>query len=298
MNRHADTLLTALAPAIWGTTYLVTTEWLPDGYPLTVATLRALPAGLLLLFMVRKLPMGLWWLKAFLLGGLNIALFWWLLFFSAYRLPGGVAATVTSIQPLLVIFLARGFLGTPIRVLAVIATMSGMVGVGLLILTPEAALDTSGLIAGVGSAVCMATGTILTRLWRPPVSLLTLTAWQLSAGGLLLAPVALWLEPALPALSTENLLGLLYLGLIGAAFTYVIWFRGVMRLEPSMLAVLGFFSPLTAVLLGWWVLDQHLSVLQSIGVVIVLGSIWFSRTGGRVYSLKSSKATASCEASP
>ena len=49
LSRSYDTFLTALAPAIWGSTYLVTTEFLPAGYPLTLAVLRALPAGLLLM---------------------------------------------------------------------------------------------------------------------------------------------------------------------------------------------------------------------------------------------------------
>ena len=39
---------TALAPAAWGTTYLVTTELLPPGRPLLAGALRALPAGLVL----------------------------------------------------------------------------------------------------------------------------------------------------------------------------------------------------------------------------------------------------------
>ena len=48
-NRSSDLLLTSAAPAIWGSTYVVTTLMLPPGIPLTVAMLRALPAGLLLL---------------------------------------------------------------------------------------------------------------------------------------------------------------------------------------------------------------------------------------------------------
>lgn len=58
MPRTFDIFLTALAPAIWGSTYLVTTQWLPDGYPGLLALLRALPAGLLLLLFVRRLPAG------------------------------------------------------------------------------------------------------------------------------------------------------------------------------------------------------------------------------------------------
>ena len=54
MTRTGDILLTATAPAIWGSTYIVTTELLPPGYPLWVAMLRALPAGLLLLLIVMR----------------------------------------------------------------------------------------------------------------------------------------------------------------------------------------------------------------------------------------------------
>ena len=62
-----DVLLTALAPAIWGSTYYVTTEFLPPGYPITVAMLRALPAGLLLLLIVRQLPSPAWLGRVFVL---------------------------------------------------------------------------------------------------------------------------------------------------------------------------------------------------------------------------------------
>ena len=72
---------------------------------------------------------------------------------------------------------------------------------------------------------------MLSRRWRPPVSNLTFTAWQLTAGGVLLVPLALLIEPPLPQLTGLNLLGFLWLGLVGGAFTYIIWFRGVARLE-------------------------------------------------------------------
>ena len=121
MTSRTDILLTAIAPAIWGSTYFVTVAFLPDGYPLTVSLLRALPAGLLLLLFVRRLPAAGWYGRIFLLGALNFTIFWTLLFVSAYRLPGGVAATVASVQPLIVIFFARAALGTPIRLLAVFA---------------------------------------------------------------------------------------------------------------------------------------------------------------------------------
>ena len=56
MTRTTEILLAAAAPAIWGTTYIVTSQMLPPGYPLTAAALRALPAGLLLMALTRQLP--------------------------------------------------------------------------------------------------------------------------------------------------------------------------------------------------------------------------------------------------
>lgn len=105
-ERLAYTLGAALAPVAWGTTYLVATELLPDGRPMLAAALRALPAGLVLLAVFRWLPEGRWWQRAFVLGTLNIGLFFALLFVAAYRLPGGVAATVGAVQSLMVSLLA------------------------------------------------------------------------------------------------------------------------------------------------------------------------------------------------
>ena len=122
---------------------------------------------------------------------------------------------------------------------------------------------------------------MLSRRWQPDVSPLTFTTWQLTAGGLLLLPVSLLLEPALPPLTLLNISGLLYLGLIGAALTYLFWFRGLAILGPNSVASLGFLSPLTAVLLGWFVLDQQLSLLQCAGVIVVIGSVWLSQVANR-----------------
>ncbi|CAB3685367.1 EamA family transporter [Achromobacter marplatensis] len=282
MSRSSDLLLTALAPAIWGSTYVVTTLMLPADYPLTVAMLRALPAGILLLLAVRQLPQGIWWLRAFILGALNFSVFWALLFVAAYRLPGGVAATLGAIQPLVVILLARTLLGSPIRSLSVVAALSGLAGVALLVLTPKAALDPVGIAAGLASAASMALGTVLSRRWQPPVSALTFTSWQLTAGGILLLPVSLLAEPALPPLTALNVTGLAYLGLIGAALTYVLWFRGVAKLEPAVVSSLGFLSPISAVLLGWGVLGQRLSAAQLAGMAIVVASVWLSQRAQRL----------------
>lgn len=272
-GRIRDSLATALAPVVWGSTYFVATEFLAGFPPVTVAMLRALPAGLLLLLVARRLPDGIWWARVFLLGALNFSVFQSLLLVAAYRLPGGVAATVGAVQPLLVVFFAAWMLGTPVRGGAVLAALAGAAGVALLVLTPGTALDTAGIAAGLGAAASMACGTVLNRRWRPPVSLLTFTAWQLTAGGLLLAPVVLLFEPTTPAPTATHLLALAWLGLIGMALTYGLWLRGITRLEPEVVSSLLLLSPVTAALLGWLLLGQALTVWQLAGGALVLSGI-------------------------
>jgi len=273
MTRFADIALTAAAPLIWGSTYIVTTQMLPNLDPLTIAVLRALPAGLLLLLIVRDLPQGRWIGRMLVLGALNFALFWSLLFVAAYRLPGGVAAIMGALQPFIVIFAARVLLGTPIRALSVIAVTIGICGVALLILSPAARLDMVGVAAGLLGSASMALGTVLSRKWKPPVSTLTFTAWQLTAGGLLLLPFLPLASTDWGTITPTNLMGLAYLGLIGAALTYLIWIRGIARLHPSAVSLLGFLSPFSATVLGWWILNETLSLPQALGMIIVLASI-------------------------
>ncbi|WP_137109715.1 EamA family transporter [Rhodobacter sp. SY28-1] len=290
MPRALDLALTAVAPIIWGSTYIVTTESLPPGYPLTVAALRALPAGLLLLAITRVFPPREWLGRILVLGALNFAIFWALLFIAAYRLPGGAAATLGALQALMVIGFSRWLLGTPIAAIAIIAAVLGVGGVALLLLGPASGYDLLGIVAALAGTVSMAAGTVLSRKWQPPVPILAFTAWQLTAGGLLLVPIALLIEPPLPPLTTTNLAGLAWLGLVGAAATYWFWLRGVVRLGPGVTAMLGMLSPVSAVVLGWIWLDQYLTASQLLGAFLVMSGIGLGYASNRSQNLKPSSS--------
>jgi probable blue pigment (indigoidine) exporter len=269
----ALTALTAVAPLTWGTTYVVTTEFLPPDRPLFAGAMRALPAGLAVLAITRSLPRGDWWWRAAVIGTLNIGAFFALLFVAAYRLPGGVAATLGAAQPLLVAALG-------LRLLAERPTrwrlgwgVAGIVGVGLVVLRGHVALDALGLAVGLGGTASMAAGIVLTRRWGRPVGLLAFTGWQLLAGGLLLAPIALLLEGAPPTIDARGWAGYLWLGLVGTLLAYTLWFQGIERLPVAALSFLPLLAPLVATLLGWLTLGQSLNPAQLVGFALALASI-------------------------
>ncbi|MFE3515398.1 EamA family transporter [Streptomyces sp. NPDC059166] len=274
----ADSAVTALAPLVWGSTYLVTTEFLPPDRPLLAATVRALPAGLILLAIGRQLPRGDWWWRAATLGTLNIGAFLYLLFVAAYHLPGGVAALVMAVQPTIVLALSSLLLKERITAASAVACGLGLAGVGLLALTPGAGVDAAGIGAGLLGAVCMAAGIVLTKRWgRPPeIGLLTFTGWQLSAGGIVLLPAMLIGEGLPGSVDGRNVAGFAYLGLVGALLAYAVWFRGVERLPAFTVSVLGFGSPLAAMTLGYVVLGESLSPAQLGGALLVLTAVCFA----------------------
>ncbi|KOU63916.1 ABC transporter permease [Streptomyces sp. MMG1533] len=267
--------VTALAPAVWGSTYLITTEFLPPDRPLLASTVRALPAGLILLAATRVLPKGSWWWRAIVLGVLNIGAFFYFLFLAAYHLPGGVAALVMSVQPMIVLLLGAVLLGDRIKPVHVASCLIAAAGVALLVLQPHAGLDGIGVVAGLLGALSMAAGIVLTKRWGRPegVTLLTFTGWQLTVGGLFLLPITLAGEPLPDHLTWGNVGGFAYLGIIGALVAYVLWFRGLSRLPALAASFLSFASPLCATILGYLFLDQSLRPLQLLGAAAVVGAV-------------------------
>jgi len=268
-------LVTFIAPAVWGSTYIVTSEFLPEGRPLLASVLRALPAGLLLILFTRSMLRGAWWWKTLILGTLNIGGFFYFLFVAAYLLPGGVAALLGSVQPIVVLVLGYLLLGQRPQRVHFAACATVIAGMALLVLNSQAALDTVGVLAGVAGAICMGAGMVLTKKWGRPegVGNLGFTGWQLAFGGLVISPVMLATEGLPSSLTGANVAGYVYLGLIGALVAYALWFRGIERLPTIAVSFLSFGSPLVATFLGLIFRGETLTLAQITGAAAIVGSI-------------------------
>ena len=269
-----DILLTAVAPIIWGSTYIVTSELLPPDRPFTAALIRVLPAGLLLLLLTRQMPERRNWWRLWVLSFLNIGAFQALLFVAAYRLPGGLAAVLGAIQPLLVMLLAWAVDRRKPGLRALCCAAAGVLGMAVLLLSPRTIYEPIGIAAALLGAASMATGVWLTHRWQLGLPVLSLTGWQLVLGGLMLAPVAWLADAPLTALTLTQLAAYAYLSGAGALIAYALWFRGVARLPTVAVASLGLLSPLTAVVLGWALLSQSMTGASLLGLLVVLASVF------------------------
>ncbi|ELV8625300.1 EamA family transporter [Vibrio cidicii] len=275
VNSVKTIILTAVAPLVWGSTYIVTTQALPPESPLIASTIRALPAGILLVLLSRTWLQGIWWGRLATLGLLNIGLFFYCLFFAATYLPGGMASLVMSFQPMLVMFLSWFWLNARVTSRQWLASGVGVIGIALLVLNSSVALNLQGLMIAALGTLSMASGVVLTKKWGRPrgMSLLGFTGWQLLFGGVALLPVSLWLEGIPSQLTPTNYLGYGYLSLIGAVLGYFLWFRGIEKLPPVTVSFLGFLSGVSACFLGYLLLNQALTWPQLLGAGAILLAI-------------------------
>lgn len=272
-EQMATVLRTALTPVVWGSTYFVATEFLPMGRPMLAAAVRALPVGLAFVLWSRRFPRGAWWWRSAVLGVLNIGAFFALLFVAAFRLPGGVAATAGAIQPLVAAGIASVVVGEAFTRRTALAGTAGIAGVAMLVLGPDAALDPIGVAAAIAGTISMATGVVLTKHWGRPVDLITFTGWQLTAGGLFLAPLVIFAEGLPNSISTTNIAGFAWLGIMGTAAAYANWFRGIQELPIATVSFLGLLSPLIATAIGWVALGQSMAPLQLVGAAFVVTAV-------------------------
>jgi probable blue pigment (indigoidine) exporter len=265
--------LTALAPISWGSGYYVTETYLPPDRPLFGALVRALPFGLLLLALRPRLPRGVWWARALLLGTLNVGAFFVLIFVAAYRLPGGLASTLTATAPVMMMLLAWALVRERPRAASLAGAAVGFAGVALLVLRGGAAVDPVGVAASFGAVAMSSLGYVLVKRWTPPVDMLTFTAWQLVAGGLVLLPVALVIEGAPPSLDLRSLGGFAYLGGAATVVANALWFRGLRELPAAAVSLVGLLNPVAGTVVGVALAGEAFGAPQALGMLLVLGGI-------------------------
>ncbi|MFE1273235.1 DMT family transporter [Streptomyces sp. NPDC058758] len=283
------TALTALAPVAWGTNYFVTHEFLPTGHPLYGAAWRALPAGLVLMALCRRLPRGAWWWRSAVLGLLNVSVFFVLVYVASQTLPTSLASTVMAVSPLAMMLLAWPLVSERPRAAHLAGAGIGLAGVCLMLLTGTEGVNVRGVLASAAAMLVSAFGHVLTKRWSTDADVGTgsgagtgtdvvaSTAWQLTAGGLLLLPVAAVVEGPPPALSPPALLAFAYVSVVATALAFTVWFAGLRHLPAGTVGLIGLLNPVTGVLLGTVVAAEVLTVQQLGGLALVLTGVVLGR---------------------
>jgi probable blue pigment (indigoidine) exporter len=267
----------------WGLNYPFVVLGLGSAGPLWLALLRA-GTGLVFSVVVISL-VGRWGTldrqgrrDAAALGLLNATAFFGLWFWAARLVTPGIAAIVIYTFPLWVAVLSIPVLGAKLGPLQWGSVAVGFGGVVLISGAGSAVSASLPLDAAVAlglAAIAWAVGTVLTRRRFDRSEILEANAYQLLGGTVGLAIAVAVLEPLpLPRASADLVFSVLWLGAMGTAVAYSIWYHLLGRSAAAPLSAYLFLVPVVALTASAVFFGERLSILQLGGVGLVLLSIY------------------------
>ena len=272
---------------VWGSTYLAIAVAIESMPPLVALGTRFLTAALVLagFLAVRRGPRALVvpWPElrgAMLVGALLLGVGMGVLTLAERYVPSGVAALIVAIMPLWVVIL-RAVTGDRPPLVTWIGVAVGILGIAVLVAPgahdggADSGQRTFWSLAMLVSTACWAYGSFLQPKIRTPRDPLVLSLYEMVTGGVLLTLVGLLRGERLVDMThatTRSWWGWAYLVVVGSliAYTAFVWVVGHAPL--SLVATYAYVNPVVAVLLGWWVLGEKVTVgLLLGGAIVVVG---------------------------
>ncbi len=298
-NRPArmDAIKLALAFAaiyiVWGSTYLAIRYAVETIPPLVTAGIRHTIAGSVLLAWAWARgyrPTRAHWISGFILGALFFLIGHGTLHWAEQHVASGLAALLIATEPMFILMFAWMMGQQRISRLSALGLGLGIVGVALLTGAEWSSGNSSlmGMIAVLVGSVSWAAGVAITPRLKLPTDALARTAVPLICGAVMLLAAAgvtgEFHATHWASISLKSILGLGYLITFGSivAFTAYTWL--LQRCPPALVATHTYANPIVAVLLGWLLASEPLTMRVALASVAILGAIVLIRRGERTVS--------------
>lgn len=277
MNRTAP-LLILIAAVLWGTTGTAQALAPDDAHPIAIGAARLAIGGsflLILLLLSGTLSFKNWPIKATLLAALSMAMYQ-PLFFSGVMMTGVAVGTVVTIgsAPILSGLLEWLFLKTRPSKVWWYSTILSIVGCILLFVNSDSVhVEPVGIMLALGAGFVFASYTLVSRSVVQVQPSLSVVAVIFSLSGLMLSP-SLFIFDMSWITESNGVLVSLHLGLVATALAYFLFAQGLKKVKSSTAVTLALAEPLTAALLGVFLLEETLTITSWIGMVfIILGIV-------------------------
>ncbi len=266
-------LLILFAAILWGTTGTVQALASDHAHPIAIGASRLAIGGSFLLFILlisRSLSLKNWPIRATLLSALSIAIYQ-PLFFSAVMVTGVAVGTVVTIgsAPILSGVLEWLFLKTRPSRIWWYSTILSIIGCVLLFANSESVqVDPLGILLSLSAGLMFASYTLVSRSMVQVQPSLSAVAVIFSLSGLILSPF-LFIFDMSWITEINGLVASLHLGVVATALAYFMFAQGLKQVTSSTAVTLTLAEPLTAAILGVFLLGEVLSVTSWIGMVFI-----------------------------
>ena len=264
---------------LWGSTWLVIKVGYGGLGPFNVAALRFFVAGFLLVPLVPMLgarwPRGRdeWRLVVFVgivLFGADYGLIYW----GEQWLDSGLTAVLFAVLPIITVLLAHIYLpGERLTIYKLAGTLLAFAGVATLF-ADNLQLDASKtwpMLAIVLSTACAGASSIATKRYGHALHPVAFNAPAMLVGGACLALASLIAGDGLRApVDLQTWGAIFYLAIAGSVVTFLIFFWLLKTWSATTLSFISVFTPITALALGYLVLQERPTAWTALGATVVL----------------------------
>ena len=282
---------------LWGTAMVAMKGVIPHTTPLFMASMRLLPAGLLVLVVASLLGLPqpkttkAWlWIGFFAL--VDGTMFQGFLATGLVKIDAGLGSVMIDSQPLAVALLSSWLFGEVIGVWGWLGLTFGIIGISLIgvpdrlffqLFSGELnqfafswqSLIHSGELLMLLASLSMAVGTVTIRFVSRHSNPIVATGWHMILGGLpLLIGSSIWETQQWAQIDFSGWMAITYSTIFGSAIAYGLFFYLASRGNLTSLSALTFLTPIFALLFGKLFLAEQLSNLQWLGVGLTLVSIY------------------------
>lgn len=277
MNGKTAPFFILLAGVLWGTTG-TTQAFAPESsHPIAIGAARLAAGGLFLLcmvFLAGKLDLKNWPIKNTLMASLCMALYQ-PLFFSAVTLTGVAIGTVTAIgsAPVLSGFLEWLYLKKRPSAIWWCSTFLSILGCVLLFMNKNSVhMDPAGLLLALGAGLTFAGYTLVSRDLVENYSSLSVVAVVFTLSAIFLSPFLFIFDMSWLG-SVRGLTVSLHLGILATGIAYFLFSKGLVHVSSSTAVTLALAEPLTAALLGVFLLGESLTAVSWLGIFLIMMGI-------------------------
>ena len=278
---------------IWGSTYLLNKIAVTELPAFMLAGIRFITAGSLIFIIARFLKIPLRVTKK-QLGNSIIAGFLFLTFgngvvvWALKYVDSGFAALEISAQPLVVLILMRILQGKKIQPMSLVGVGLGMMGIYLLVSQKQIISQEGAFLGMILIFFCMlswAYGSLFVGKADLPPNYFVNTGYQMVTGGILLFIISAligeeWISPVnwtMPVLWSMLLLILLGSIVAFTAFNYLL-----KVVSPEKVATSSYVNPIIAMILGWYFLQEEITLQSIIAALVLLTGVYFINTKKRL----------------
>lgn len=248
--------------------------------PITIVLLRTLIGALFLvpIYLKYTLQNKMGWkihLSLLLLGLMNVSVNLTLVY-TLQVLPASITILLLYLYPIFIVLISSLFLGEKISYKKALSLVGGLLGVVLIVYVPQAAINTRGMIMAVGAAILYSIMVIGMGKMAIKVPPLISSAAMLSWGGIaMLFFSVIFRIQIITDMTPPGLAIIILLACISTVMSVVLLNYGLLLIGALHTSVVMNVEPLLTTILAVIVLNEQLTVRQSFGIMVIIGSLLF-----------------------